>query len=243
MTKAHAQILPGNRTRRRRASIDLRSRRSEQSQQQILAAAEAEFADKGLAGARVDEIAEASGINKQMIYYYYGSKEDLYLAVLERAYAAMRKEERELNLDRSRSRRRHPQAGRVQVRLLHAKPGDDPPARRREHAEREVSEAVVTAPRNAHLADRRAAIGSDGGREAEADPTRHRSGAALLLDRLAQLFLLFQRGDAVHRVRAKPCHGPRNARRARATRSIWSSTTSARPDGLDAALGRKHEVR
>jgi TetR/AcrR family transcriptional regulator len=78
--------------------IDLRSRRSEQSQQQILAAAEAEFADKGLAGARVDAIAEASGINKQMIYYYYGSKEDLYLEVLERAYAAMRKEERELNL-------------------------------------------------------------------------------------------------------------------------------------------------
>lgn len=78
--------------------IDLRSRRSEQSQQQILAAAEAEFADKGLAGARVDAIAEASGINKQMIYYYYGSKEDLYLEVLERAYAAMRKEESELNL-------------------------------------------------------------------------------------------------------------------------------------------------
>jgi AcrR family transcriptional regulator len=78
--------------------IDLRSRRSEQSQRQILAAAEAEFADKGLAGARVDAIAEASAINKQLIYYYYGSKEDLYLAVLERAYAAMRKEERELNL-------------------------------------------------------------------------------------------------------------------------------------------------
>jgi TetR/AcrR family transcriptional regulator len=79
-------------------AIDLRSRRSEQSQQQILAAAEVEFADKGLAGARVDEIAEASGVNKQMIYYYYGSKEDLYLAVLERAYAAMRRNERELNL-------------------------------------------------------------------------------------------------------------------------------------------------
>ncbi len=77
---------------------DLRSRRSEQSQQQILAAAEVEFADKGLAGARVDAIAEESGVNKQMIYYYYGSKEDLYLAVLERAYAAMRKSESELNL-------------------------------------------------------------------------------------------------------------------------------------------------
>ena len=77
---------------------DKRSRRSEQSQLQILAAAENEFADKGLAGARVDEIAEQSGVNKQMIYYYYGSKDDLYLAVLERAYAAMRESERDLNL-------------------------------------------------------------------------------------------------------------------------------------------------
>lgn len=78
---------------------DLRSQRSERTQQQILAAAEAEFADKGLAGARVDTIAEESGVNKQMIYYYYGSKEYLYLAVLERAYAAMRQSERELNLE------------------------------------------------------------------------------------------------------------------------------------------------
>ncbi len=77
---------------------DLRSQRSERSQQQIFTAAENEFAEKGLAGARVDVIAEESGVNKQMIYYYFGSKEDLYLAVLERAYAAMRTSERELNL-------------------------------------------------------------------------------------------------------------------------------------------------
>jgi AcrR family transcriptional regulator len=76
----------------------MRSQRSERTQQLILAAAEVEFADKGLAGARVDVIAEKSGVNKQMIYYYYGSKEDLYLEVLERAYAAMRRSERELNL-------------------------------------------------------------------------------------------------------------------------------------------------
>jgi len=76
----------------------LRSQRSERTQQLILTAAEDEFADKGLAGARVDVIAEESGVNKQMIYYYYGSKEDLYLAVLERAYTAMRQSERELNL-------------------------------------------------------------------------------------------------------------------------------------------------
>lgn len=73
-------------------------RDAERTQQAILTAAEDEFADKGLAGARVDAIAEQSGANKRMLYYYFGSKENLYVAVLERAYGAMRQTERELNL-------------------------------------------------------------------------------------------------------------------------------------------------
>jgi len=73
-------------------------RDAERTRQAILAAAEEEFSDKGLAGARVDAIAEQSGANKRMLYYYFGSKENLYVAVLERAYSAMRKAERELNL-------------------------------------------------------------------------------------------------------------------------------------------------
>jgi TetR/AcrR family transcriptional regulator len=73
-------------------------RDSERTRQAILAAGEDEFADKGLAGARVDVIAEQSGANKRMLYYYFGSKEDLYVAVLERAYGAMREAENELNL-------------------------------------------------------------------------------------------------------------------------------------------------
>jgi AcrR family transcriptional regulator len=73
-------------------------RDAERTRQAILAAAEEEFADKGLAGARVDAIAEQSGANKRMLYYYFGSKENLYVAVLERAYGAMRQSERELNL-------------------------------------------------------------------------------------------------------------------------------------------------
>ena len=55
-------------------------RDAERTQQAILAAAEDEFADKGLAGARVDTIAEQSGVNKRMLYYYFGSKEGLYIA-------------------------------------------------------------------------------------------------------------------------------------------------------------------
>ena len=72
-------------------------RDAERTRRAILDAAETEFADKGLAGARVDVIAEESCANKRMLYYYFGSKEDLYMAVLERAYGAMRERERELN--------------------------------------------------------------------------------------------------------------------------------------------------
>ena len=73
-------------------------RDAERTRQALLAAAEVEFATKGLAGARVDVIAEQAAANKRMLYYYFGSKDDLYLAVLERAYGAMRETERELNL-------------------------------------------------------------------------------------------------------------------------------------------------
>ena len=73
-------------------------RNAELTQYAILAVAEAEFASNGLAGARVDVIAEQAGANKRMLYYYFGSKDDLYLAVLERAYGGMRAKESELNL-------------------------------------------------------------------------------------------------------------------------------------------------
>ncbi len=73
-------------------------RDAERTRQALLAAAEIEFSTKGLAGARVDVIAEQAVANKRMLYYYFGSKEDLYLAVLERAYGAMRETESHLNL-------------------------------------------------------------------------------------------------------------------------------------------------
>jgi AcrR family transcriptional regulator len=56
----------------------------------ILEVATREFAEKGLAGARIDVIAEAMRTSKRMIYYYFGSKEGLYVAVLEEAYRRMR---------------------------------------------------------------------------------------------------------------------------------------------------------
>lgn len=65
---------------------------------EILAIASKEFADKGLTGARIDEIAAATRTSKRMIYYYFGSKEGLYLAVLESAYRRMREIESNLHL-------------------------------------------------------------------------------------------------------------------------------------------------
>jgi AcrR family transcriptional regulator len=65
----------------------------------ILAAAKAEFSRKGLAGARVDTIAERARINKRMIYHYFGSKNALYLAVLEDSYGDLRAAEHRLDLD------------------------------------------------------------------------------------------------------------------------------------------------
>jgi AcrR family transcriptional regulator len=65
---------------------------------EILQVAGAEFADKGLAGARIDAIADATRTSKRMIYYYYGSKEGLYLAVLEEAYRRTREIESDLHL-------------------------------------------------------------------------------------------------------------------------------------------------
>ena len=64
----------------------------------ILVAARSEFAAKGLAGARVNEIAARAGVNKQLLYYYFGSKEDLYRTALEVVYTEIRSLERELNL-------------------------------------------------------------------------------------------------------------------------------------------------
>jgi AcrR family transcriptional regulator len=65
----------------------------------ILEVATHEFSEKGLAGARIDVIADAMRTSKRMIYYYFGSKEGLYIAVLEEAYRRIRSIEAELHLD------------------------------------------------------------------------------------------------------------------------------------------------
>ncbi len=71
----------------------------ERTRQDILEVATEEFATHGLSGARVDAIAERTRTSKRMIYYYFGGKEGLYHAVLEKAYADIRTAEADLHLE------------------------------------------------------------------------------------------------------------------------------------------------
>lgn len=71
----------------------------EGNKRDIIAVATEEFAQRGLSGARIDEIAAKTRCSKRMIYYYFGSKEGLYLRVLEAAYGEVRQFEGSLQLD------------------------------------------------------------------------------------------------------------------------------------------------
>jgi AcrR family transcriptional regulator len=76
-----------------------RKNNPEKTRENILQAAITEFAQQGLAGARVDAIAERTQTSKRMIYYYFASKEQLYVEVLEKVYGDIRGTEAKLRLD------------------------------------------------------------------------------------------------------------------------------------------------
>jgi TetR/AcrR family transcriptional regulator len=86
------QRLKANRT-------EVRRRDPAATRRKLLAAARREFAQQGFAGARVDEIAARAGVNKQLVYHYFGDKDAIYLAVLESIYEEIRDHERKLHLD------------------------------------------------------------------------------------------------------------------------------------------------
>jgi AcrR family transcriptional regulator len=94
-----AQRKPASLARRTAKAPALSDRDADATRAEILSVATEEFASKGLSGSRVDEIAERTHTVKRMIYYYFGSKEGLYRAVLERAYDHIRTIESNLELD------------------------------------------------------------------------------------------------------------------------------------------------
>ena len=91
--KASAAVAPKNSRTKTRTNDPARTMAG------ILEVATAEFAAKGLSGARIDEIASITHTSKRMIYYYFESKEGLYIAVLEEAYRRIRQIEQQLHLE------------------------------------------------------------------------------------------------------------------------------------------------
>jgi AcrR family transcriptional regulator len=81
-----------------RSAAMRKPRNPEASRADILRAATGEFAARGLDGARLDSIARRTRTTRAMIYYYFRSKEGLYLAVLEEAYRGIREAEKTLEL-------------------------------------------------------------------------------------------------------------------------------------------------
>lgn len=77
----------------------VRSRDPARTKSEILTVAVREFAEHGFHGARVERITKAAKCNSRMIYHYFGSKEQLYLAALDSVYAAIRNREAKLNFD------------------------------------------------------------------------------------------------------------------------------------------------
>ena len=75
-----------------------RKNNPEKTRENILQEAIVEFVQQGLSGARVDAIAERIHTSKRMIYYYFGSKEQLYVEVLEKLYGDIRSTESRLHL-------------------------------------------------------------------------------------------------------------------------------------------------
>ncbi len=76
-----------------------KQRNAVETQERILQAAMDEFVVHGYDGARMERIVKGAGCNIRMAYHYFGGKEQLYLAALERVYSEIRRREKELQLN------------------------------------------------------------------------------------------------------------------------------------------------
>jgi AcrR family transcriptional regulator len=83
-TQVSADLIKGGPTRR-----GVSSERSEHLENRILQAAIEDFAEHGFAGARIERISQSAGTVDRMLYYYFGNKDRLYQAVLEKIYSDM----------------------------------------------------------------------------------------------------------------------------------------------------------
>ena len=75
-----------------------RPRNAAATRERILDCATREFADRGFDGARIERIVRATGCNISLVYQYFGSKEKLFITVMEAAYATMRAAHRDIDI-------------------------------------------------------------------------------------------------------------------------------------------------
>ena len=75
------------------------TRNTTETKRKILNAAKKEFMYHGFDGARVDEIAARAQVNKQLIYYYFESKDNLFVETLKQSYKKLRKAEQALDFE------------------------------------------------------------------------------------------------------------------------------------------------
>ena len=144
----HCQSARASTPRRSRATSPMvkhkrvNRRDPDRTREAILTAAQDEFAAKGLFGGRVNTIARCAGANKRMIYHYFGNKEGLYLAALERVYEGLRGSRAHARSRAPRPRTRDQAPGRVQLRLLAPASRTDQPDQQRKSAPRASSRAL-----------------------------------------------------------------------------------------------------
>ena len=91
--------VPASRSAPRPGAGAPRKRDPMMTRDRVLRAGIAEFCRHGYIGARIDQIAQRAGCNMRMIYHYFGSKEKLYIAALERTFGELRLEESRLHLE------------------------------------------------------------------------------------------------------------------------------------------------
>jgi AcrR family transcriptional regulator len=82
-----------------KAQNEAGSSKTRSSKDKIISVALREFSSKGLSGARVDRIAQLAKTSKNMIYYHFGSKEGLYQEVMRLAYASIRRNESQIDIE------------------------------------------------------------------------------------------------------------------------------------------------
>jgi TetR/AcrR family transcriptional regulator len=100
LPKAQHRAVAGAATRPQRESArPIKRRDAAATRARILHAAMQEFAAKGLDATRIEDIADLAGANRRMTYYYFGSKEGLYLAALEAAYFELVEVEERIDVD------------------------------------------------------------------------------------------------------------------------------------------------